>query len=290
MPKLSIITINFNNAEGLKKTMESVLAQTTDNFEYIVVDGGSTDTSCQVINDKCLITGDDLIIKGEAIVNGIQVRWVSEKDNGIYHAMNKGIRMAKGEYCQFLNYGDYLVRSNVTENILKVLDECDILYGNMMKVLPKRIVRDRGFAGRIPTMLDFYTGTLNHSPAYIKRNLFEKYGLYDESFKIVSDWKWYLQVIILNGIVPVYKNIDITNFDMDGISNLNSVLDKTERIQVLSDILPATIMKDYENWSFSIEQVKRLNRFWLTRNGFWLVERILFKWEKWLMKKEIEDE
>jgi len=292
-PKLSIITINYNNASGLDKTMQSVFDQTSTEFEYIVVDGTSTDTSCQVISDQCLV------INGEININGLLVKCISEPDSGIYNAMNKGIRMAKGEYVQFLNSGDLLASPEVTERMLACLfpspdsyrDQGEgvgvrslILYGNMLKQLPKRILRDRGFAGRMPTILDFYTGTLNHSPAYIKRSLFETYGLYDESLKIVSDWKWYLQVIALNGVVPVYKDIDVTLFDMNGISTINSDLDKGERKQVLSEILPISVLADYERWAFSIDQIKRINRYWITRKGFWLVERVLFKWEKWFWK------
>ncbi|HEY5588985.1 MAG TPA: glycosyltransferase family 2 protein, partial [Candidatus Paceibacterota bacterium] len=279
--KLSIITVNYNNAEGLKKTIDSVLCQTSKDFEYIVVDGASTDNSLEII-----VQFENLKIqqfeneKIEFASNHFQ--WISEPDMGIYHAMNKGIVLAKGEYIQFLNSGDSLVTADVTERMLACLfpspdiyrDQGEgvgarslILYGNMLKQLPNRILRDRGFAGRMPTMLDFYTGTLNHSPAYIKRSLFETYGLYDENMKIVSDWKWYLKVIILNGVIPVYKDIDVTLFDMNGISTINSDLDKGERKQVLSEILPNSVLADYERWTFSIDQIKRINRYWITRKG-----------------------
>src|ERR1035437_8757270 len=120
--KLTIITINYNNASGLRKTMESVFVQTSQDFEYIVIDGGSTDISSQVINQMCLMKSD-ASLKGEVIVNGIQVRWISEKDNGIYHAMNKGIQLANGEYLQFLNSGDWLVNDRVVEEMLKTLPD-----------------------------------------------------------------------------------------------------------------------------------------------------------------------
>ncbi len=282
--KLSIITINRDNVVGLRKTMTSVFNQTFRDFEYIVVDGNSTDGSVELIKQF-----DNSSIK--------HFFWVSEPDNGIYNAMNKGIRMAKGEYIQFLNSGDMLASNDVTEKMLSYLfsspqDEgrgvmASILYGNMLKPLPKRIHRDKGFAGRVPTMLDFYTGTLNHSSAYIKRSLLDTYGLYDESLRIVSDWKWYLQVIALHGVIPVYKDIDVTVFDMNGISTVNSKLDKEERMQVLSEILPASVLKDYNNYSFPIEQVKRINRYWITRNGFWLVERLLFKIDKLFPNRKI---
>jgi glycosyltransferase involved in cell wall biosynthesis len=278
MNKLTIVTINFNNVSGLKKTMNSVLSQSSLDFEYIVIDGNSHDGSIELIKQFNHSSLEHF-------------SWISEPDSGIYNAMNKGIRMAKGEYIQFLNSGDTLAANDVTEKMLAYLFpspqgervgvRSSILYGNMLKPLPKRIHRDRGFAGRIPTILDFYIGTLNHSSAYIKRSLFDTYGLYDESLKIVSDWKWYLQVIALNGVIPIYKDIDVTIFDMTGISTVNSRLDKEERLQVLSGILPISVLKDYESWAFPIEQMKRINRYWITRKMFWIVERVLYKWEKW---------
>ena len=273
--KLTIVTINYNNASGLRKTMESVFNQTSQDFEYIVVDGGSPDESVDVIQQFIGSTVHPFI-------------WITEKDSGIYNAMNKGIQMAKGEYVQFLNSGDWLVSPDVAERMLSYLsphpsgelEGASILYGNMLKQLPNRILKDRGFAGRVPTMLDFYTGTLNHSPAYIKHSLFETYGLYDESLKIVSDWKWYLQVIALKGIKPEYVDIDVTVFDMNGISYVNSELDKAERKQVLSEILPVSVLADYEHWAFSIDQLKRINRYVLINKLFWFIERVLFKFEK----------
>jgi len=307
---LTIITINYNNASGLRKTMESVLNQTSNDFEYIVVDGAAPKNSKPPLippkeGDKEVL--EHFVKETYEIENGFtHCTWLSpfggvgggcevgggfysEPDSGIYNAMNKGIRMAKGEYIQFLNSGDVLASPDVTERMLSYLspptseelEGASILYGNMLKQLPNRIFRDRGFAGRVTTMLDFYTGTLNHSPAYIKRNLFDTYGLYDESLKIVSDWKWYLQVIALNGVKPEYVDIDVTIFDMNGISNVNSELDKTERNQVLSEILPASVLTDYECWAFPINQLKRINRYWIIQKGFWLIERGLFKFEKW---------
>ncbi len=279
MPKLSIITINRNNASGLQKTMESVFAQTSRNFEYIVIDGASTDGS------------NEIICQYANMPMNHEFHWISEKDSGIYNAMNKGIRMAKGEYLQFLNSGDTLASPDVTDKMLKAIENQEprtknqektaIFYGNMLKQMPKGLLRDRGFAGRQPTMLDFYRGTLNHSPAYIKRTLFDKYGLYDEQLRIVSDWKWYLTAIVFGQEKIAYTDIDMTIFDMTGISTINKELDKAERKQVLSELLPAAIIADYERWAFPIEQMKRINRYWLTRKIVWWIERVLFKWEKW---------
>ena len=275
--KLSIITINLNNASGLFKTIESVFQQTSTDFELIVVDGGSTDGSVEVIRKF------EHKHSNPSIPDFIDYfSWTSEPDIGIYNAMNKGIRMAKGEYVQFLNSGDGLATKEVTLEMMHLIPEgCNIFYGNMLKQLPDKKIRDRGFAGRMPTMLDFYTGTLNHSSSYIRKSLFDRYGLYDESLKIVADWKWFLNVVALNNIVPVYKDSDVSVFDMTGISTVNSELDKEERRQVLCKLLPSSVFADYECWASSIDQMKRINRYGLIRKVFWLVERMLFKWEKW---------
>ena len=162
--KLSIITINRNNAAGLEKTMQSVATQIFKEFEYIVIDGASTDGSVEVVKKyepqfACL-------------------KWISESDKGIYNAMNKGLHMASGDYIQILNSADCLASDDVTERMLSALDKAgkpSILYGNMVKCFPDgRKLVDRCFAGQEITMLGMFTGTLNHDPAYIRRELFEK--------------------------------------------------------------------------------------------------------------------
>lgn len=278
---LSIITINRNNATGLEKTMRSVAAQIGRDFEYVVIDGASTDGSVEVIRSFETSLGERL-------------KWISEPDKGIYNAMNKGIGKASGDYLQFLNSGDSMVSDDVTIRMtdsLKGNGYPSILYGNMLKDMPGgRVLRDRCFAGQDISFLGFYTGTLNHSPAYIKRSLFEKYGMYDETLKIVSDWKWYLQAIILGEEKPAYADIDVTLFDMNGISETNKELDKAERKQVLSALIPASILADYSQWAFSIEQMKRLKRHPWAYKIVWFLERCLFKLEKWSIKRKNESE
>lgn len=269
---LSIITINFNNVSGLAETMNSVLCQAHDEFEYIVVDGASSDGSVEVIRQY-----------SESF--GSRLKWVSEPDDGIYCAMNKGINMASGKYVQFLNSGDRLIANDVTERMMEALKENgypSILYGNMLKDMPDgSLLKDRSFAGQDITFLGFFTGTLNHSSAYIRRDLFSKYDLYDENLRIVSDWKWYMQAIILGEEKPVYTDIDVTLFDMTGISETNKDLDKEERRRVLTELMPETILRDYDEWAFTIGQVKRLKRHPWAYKMVWFLERCLFKWEKW---------
>lgn len=268
---LSIITINRNNVAGLEKTMLSVVSQTFKEFEYIVVDGASTDGSVEVIKKLEPEFGDRL-------------KWVSKSDKGIYNAMNKGIRMASGEYIQILNSADCLASDDVMERMLAELEKqgCpSILYGNMVKCFPNgQKMVDKCFAGQEITMLGMFTGTLNHDPAFIRRDLFEKYGYYDESLKIVSDWKWYMQAIILGEEKPKYADINMTLFDMTGISETNKELDKAERKQVLEQMFPKAILADYERFAFPIDQIKRLQRHPWAYKMVWFLERCLFKKEK----------
>ena len=276
---LTIITINRNNEVGLEKTMQSVLSQTCKSFEYVVVDGASTDNSVRIIQR---------FAKGF----GSRIRWISEPDKGIYSAMNKGIGMASGIYVQFLNSGDCLVADDVTSRMLAALEKNDnpsILYGNMLKDMPDgTVIQDRCFSGRKMTFLDFYTGTLNHSPAYIRKNLFDKYGFYDESLKIVSDWKWYLQAIIFGNETPVYCDVDVTIFDMNGISETNTNLNKEERRRVLEEQVNPLILADYDQWSFSIQQMKRLKRHPWAYRIVWFLERCLFKKEQFQRKQTLK--
>lgn len=283
--KLSIVTINYNNAEGLRKTLASVALQTYRYIEHIVIDGGSTDKSVEVIKDyvnQC---------------KKYDVLWVSEKDKGIYDAMNKGVKKATGDYIQILNSGDVLASADVTERMIKELESerlrelggVDILYGNMMKDYGNgKLVRDNcGGDNSTESFMYFYRGTLNHDCAYIRRDLFEKYGLYNDEMKICSDWEWYVRAIVLGGARALYTDIDVTIFDMNGVSESrgkNKELIKKERREYLEKILHASVLKDYDAYAFPIEQYQRLKKRHMWGLVYFL-ERILFKLEKWHVLK-----
>jgi hypothetical protein len=206
--------------------------------------------------------------------------------------MNKGIRMATGEYIEVLNSGDILFDSQVTQRMIEHLDQINaerkesigILYGNMIKVNAQgQVVGKSGYTEY--SLRQFYSSTLNHDCAYIRRDLFEEYELYDENLKIVSDWKWYLQAIGLGRVKPEYVDIDVTIFDDGGISETNLALRNAERRKVLEELLPPAVLWDYDTHAFEMEQMKRLRR----RNMYWmvyLIERTLFKLEKWGLLRE----
>ena len=276
---LTIITINYNNAVGLQKTMESVLAQTSKDFEYIIIDGASTDGSgdyLKTINYKLQTTNYKL---------------VSEPDNGIYHAMNKGIRMAKGEYVHFLNSGDWLVDKHVVEKMLGELKELitkeqqpDVFVGNKIMIRPDGKIRRGHNDKRTVSAFTFYRGTIEHTSAYIRRELFNTVGLYDETFRIVSDWKWYFEAVLHHHARVAFTDLYVTYFDNTGISSTNQQLDKAERRQVLEQMLPPAVLADYDTYSFDIDQMQRLKRYSVLYRLVWFIERCLFKLDKWNMK------
>ncbi len=278
--KLSIVTINYNNAEGLRKTLASVASQTYRDIEHIIVDAASTDGSVDVIRDY--------ESTNRSSVHPLTIVWSSKKDKGIYNGMNIGIQRATGDYIQILNSGDLLAAPDVTERMMNEVERVKglmnervpILYGNMIKEWPdgKHIV-DRCKVGSL-SMLSFYHGMLNHDSAYIRRDLFEKFGLYDESLKIVSDWKWFLQAIPLGGITPMYVDIDVTVFDMTGVSESNTAFWKEERRPVLEELVPPMILADYDKYGEDMRMMDRLRRHHM-HGLVRFIERVLFKLEKW---------
>ena len=301
--KLSIITINYNNAEGLKKTLASVAAQTYRDIEHIIVDAASTDGSVDVIRDY--------ESANRSSVHPLTIVWSSKKDKGIYNGMNIGIQRATGDYIQILNSGDILAAPDVTERMMAALkaqndemsrtsvlneplalnDGVAILYGNMLKSYDGKTIIHRDTCGgdmyTPESFLYFYKGTLNHDCAYIRHDLFEKYGLYNEQMKICSDWEWYVRAIVLGGEKPVYTNIDVTIFDMNGVSESygkNADIIKRERREYLESILPPAVLRDYDMYAFPITQYQRLKKHHLWGLVYFM-ERVLFKLEKWSVLK-----
>lgn len=303
--KLSIITINRNNAEGLRMTMESVLKQTYRDIEYIVVDGASTDESVDIIQEMSALLNDGMS-RDKSLNDGMSLIWTSEKDKGIYNAMNKGLRKVSGEYVFILNSGDALASPDVIQRMMEALARVNseelivksggvqILMGNIVQVYPDgRKIRERkhcASADSIPkpiyvSMLTFYKGTIPQDAAFVRRDLFEKYGYFDEKMKICADWKLYLNMIALGGVMPMYVDIDVVDFDMSGVSNTNNERRLAERRAYLERVLPAAVLRDYDAYSFPIEEYKRLKKHHLW-GVVYFMERVLFKLERWgLLRK-----
>ena len=249
--KLSIITINYNNAGGLRKTLASVASQTFRDFEHIIVDGGSTDGSVDVIREY------ESSIASRLSPLASNLKWISEKDKGIYDAQNKGIRLAHGEYCYFLNAGDTFCANDVLEKVFSPnnliassphhrITAPDIIYGNEVIVdgAGQRVGIARGVEN--PSFVDLYNSCMKHQASFIRRELFDKYGMYDAAMRICSDFDWFFRVIAFHDDVTLqYKDVDIAYFENTGISYHNPELCKKERQQVLDRYMSKRLQRDY---------------------------------------------
>ncbi len=220
MKKLSIITVCLNSVNWIEKSILSVINQTFTDYEYIIIDGLSTDGTMDVINkyrDKIDIT-------------------LSEKDNGIYSAMNKGINLSSGEYTYFLNSDDYLCDDKVLELIFSKGLSADIIYGDLYCIgnIYNRVIKKPVLAKAWTETNDInlYIRTIFHPSSFIKRELFLKYGLYDESFKIAGDYDFFVKTIVKYKVSTKYIPVAFAYFSLTGISseyNGKDVIDTRER-------------------------------------------------------------
>ena len=222
--KYSIITVNYNNRDGLRKTIESVIHQSCKDFEYIIIDGGSTDGSVDVIKEY----------------DGQIDYWVSEPDKGIYNAMNKGIKKATGEYLNFMNSGDCFYDHDVLKNTMPYLT-ADIVHGRLFYY--NRRERSVYLKGE-PNMQHFLDNTLNHQSSFIARKLFDN-SLYDENYKIVSDWKFFMEKLILQNCSFISIPVRVGLFEEGGISESASLLDAKERKEVLEQLFPPRMVETF---------------------------------------------
>ena len=225
--RYSIITINYNNKLGLRKTIESVVQQTCNDYEYIIIDGGSKDGSVDVIN----------IFKDQIDY------WVSETDRGIYPAMNKGVSRAQGDYCIFMNSGDCFYKETVLERISLLEEKDDIIVGRVISNNDQLLFSP---PTRDISLYYLYSGTVPHQSSFIKTELLRKYP-YDENLKIVSDWKFYVQAIIEGNCTIRFVNELVARFDMDGVSTTNPDKMWVEKMQVLSEMFPPRVIADYRH-------------------------------------------
>jgi glycosyltransferase involved in cell wall biosynthesis len=221
--RFSIITVNRNNAFGLKKTIESVLCQNCTDFEFIIIDGASTDTSLDIINSY-----SDNISK-----------WISEPDTGVYNAMNKGIMLSKGDYLIFMNSGDCFYNSNVLQMVSLEIKSEDIILG-WRKTDKGKIER---FNVNI-SALSLLEGGVFHQSSFIKRELALKYP-YNETKKVVSDWQFFFRTLILDNCEYKIIQKPLCLFDTNGISCTNTPLAYKEKGELLKEMLPERIFHDY---------------------------------------------
>lgn len=221
--KYSIITVNLNNKVGLRRTIESVVAQKCQDFEYIIIDGGSTDGSVEVIKEY----------------TGKIDYWVSEKDKGIYNAMNKGILVAHGEYLNFMNSGDTFHTLTILGDLLQYLT-VDILLGKAYTIQSGRLIAPHSNL----TLYNLCIYGFNHQATFYKADLFNN-KKYDETLCLLSDWKFTMENIIFNQCSYCCIDQVVVDYDLSGLSSLNRDIAKEEQRKILFSLLPPGIYKDY---------------------------------------------
>jgi glycosyltransferase involved in cell wall biosynthesis len=197
----SIITINHNNSKGLLNTILSINNQNYKFFEHIIIDGNSTDASLEVLRK----------------INNENIIWISENDRGIYHAMNKGILMSKGKYLIFINSGDFFSNNNCLDLINEKKQDFDIVYSNMIiqNDTTSTVIK---YQDPISTQL-LLTSGIPHPGTAIKRELFNVVGLYNEKYKIISDWIFFFTAIVKHNASHIHINEPLVIFDTGGISS-----------------------------------------------------------------------
>lgn len=218
--RLSIVTVNLNNLKGLQKTFQSVFSQNFTDFEYIVIDGGSTDGSVELIkNNQAKIS-----------------YWQSQKDEGIYQALNQGIKKARGEYLLFLHSSDYLLDPEALNRVFITKPDADIVYADAKRLNShtnqSEIYRQPDFLSK----LFFYRYSLCHQSMFLKRTLFDKFDLYREDLKIVADWAFNLQLFLSKACTWQHLATPIVYFDQTGVSSTNLELLNQEREQILQEL------------------------------------------------------
>ena len=254
-PKISIITVNYNNLEGLKKTIESVKNQTYQAFEYLVIDGGSKDGSVDYLQNN----------------NKLFDYWISEPDKGVYHAMNKGIEKASGDYLIFLNSGDHFFKKSVLRKNESFIENYDLIYFNQYV-----ISKTKNFLKEYPDTLSFshfLKDNLPHQATFIKRKLFTTVGLFREDFKIVSDWKFFIDAVCKHNVSYIHVNKTLTVFYRDGISSLKEsikVINDEKQVVLKSSYLPyVQDLEDVLEYKTIINNLRRSKKLkWLIKFGF----------------------
>lgn len=215
MKKLSIITICYNEP-NLEKTCESIVNQSWQDFEWIVIDGGS--------NDETLAIFDRYKSRID--------KFVSEPDNGIYNACNKGIKLANGEYLIFMNAGDLLYHKDTLKlfHCFSQVSSAGIYYGECELFKNQNSSTITNYPKYID--LDFFAGNnICMQGMFIRKYLFGKYGLFNEKYKILADYERWLHFLsLLGGRVFCYIPIVVATFDLNGISSTTKATDESKYI------------------------------------------------------------
>ena len=255
MAKITIVTINFNNREGLERTFESVFLQRQTEFEFIVIDGGSDDGSVELIKE-----------------NSAKITyWESKKDNGIYHAMNKGITASTGDFINFINSGDVLsskyslsVANSIISEQKTNYNSDYILVMDCLTVDEEHLIMMKGNA--LKSKSDAIANFLPHPSTFYAKHSFEKYHCFNEAKTIVSDFEWYMTAIFKNNFRIRYYPFCYSVFYKDGISSMNTNTHKLEFDEIIQKHVTNFQLK-----MFTSRKYKFLKRFYFARKFFSLI-------------------
>lgn len=251
MKKVSIITINYNNAKGLERTINSVINQTYKWIEYIIIDGKSTDDSPTIINR-----------------NSSKISWsCSGPDSGIYDAMNKGIKHATGDFLLFLNSGDSFICKHSLEKLMKKDINADLI------ICRQKFISTNGKVGSSPKIQEaeidikyFLSSTFPHQSTLIRRSLFNKIGMYDTTYKVSADWVFWVKAVIEYKCSIKTLPIFITYMEDGGVSrNIKKCHDDMSKL--LNDYMNQGLIcwDDIFDIAISARRQTYCNRYILTR-------------------------
>ena len=238
-PLVSIVTVSYNAAATIEQTILSVLNQSYSNIEYIIIDGGSTDGTVDIIKKYA-----DKI-----------AYWVSEPDKGIYDAMNKGIIAANGIWINFMNASDEFCSHNTIADLFSNIQNKNskIIYGNIIRVYNNyRKERIAGITNKKPDIVDVFQDTIHHQSAFINKELFDKYDLYDLNYKLASDWLFFLKTIGINKEPVEYHNINVAYFMMDGMSSKYP-----EKYQQEEEFIKDQLFGDYKDYLHELSEFRK---------------------------------
>ena len=261
---LSIITINYNNLEGLKKTIESVRSQSFRDYEWIVIDGGSTDGSKELIEKN----------KNQFTY------WVSEPDRGIYHAMNKGIAQAHGEYCQFLNSGDYYIAADTLEQMFANNDLADVNYGDQWCSKDGQIVEKRVYPDKMG-LTYLFKSPLGHQASFFRTSAIKEHP-YKEQYNISADRAFFLELYV-HGYAFKHIHQPIVYFDTEGIgSNAKTLSERRRQFHAIKrEFFSDQVVADIERMISESGNYQFVNRVAPLRWTYRLFRKIQKSSKKW---------
>lgn len=239
--KFSVITVCLNAAPHIEAAIKSVLSQSYPNIEFVVIDGGSTDGTVEIINRYKDRLG----------------YFVSEPDKGLYNAMNKGIKAATGDVLFFLNSDDYFVDDSVLDDVARAFvrnAEAEIIFGNLIFTDgAKRWVKKQKFDGIRERLARNH---VQHQTLFARKEVFELAGGFYEEYKIVSDYEWEIRAFLVHGCRYAYMDRDISVMSTQGVSSTTDF--EPERRKVMKKYFSALEILRYRRVPLKLARLRRL--------------------------------